>query len=110
VANSCNDFYYDPHTKQYTGGMKILKGWCGSRHFPDKALHMDFIHTADGHPVYVSYDDNYADLRGRYATVSSALRSALKMETGRELPLVFDRGIYGQEPFVKIIEDPAIHY
>jgi len=108
-ADSCNDFYYDPHTKQYTGGMKILKGWCGSRHFADKALHMDFIHTADGHPVYVSYDDNYADLRGRYATVISAMRSALKMDAARELTLVFDRGIYGQETFGKIIEDPALH-
>ncbi len=108
-ADSCNDFYYDPHTKQYTGSMKILKGWCGSRHFADKALHMDFIHTADGCPVYVSYDDNYADLRGRYATVISAMRSALEMKADRELTLVFDRGIYGQETFGKIIEDPALH-
>ncbi len=23
------DFYYDPHTKQYTGEARILKGWCG---------------------------------------------------------------------------------
>ena len=108
-ADSCNDFYYDPHTKQYTGGMKLLKGWCGSRHFADKALHMDFIHTADGHPVYVSYDDNYADLRTRYATVVSDLRSALEMKAGRELTLVFDRGIYGQKTFGEFIEDPALH-
>ena len=108
-ADSCNDFYYDPHTKQYTGGKPILKGWCGSRHFADKALHMDFIHTAAGHPVYVSYDDNYADLRSRYATVIRAMRCALEMEEDRVLTLVFDRGIYGQETFDKIIENPALH-
>jgi len=107
--DSCNDFYYDPHTKQYTGGMKILKGWCGSRHFADKALHMDFIHTADGHPVYVSYDDNYADLRGRYAGVISGMRTALEIKDGRELTIVFDRGIYGQETFSEIIKNTALH-
>jgi len=108
-AEQCNDFYYDPHTKQYTGGMKILKGWCGSRHFADKALHMDFIHTADGHPVHVSYDDNYDDLRTRYATVVSDMRSAQAMGKDRVLTLVFDRGIYGQKTFNEIIEDPALH-
>ena len=108
-ADSCSDFYYDPHTKQYTGGMNILKGWCGSRHFADKALHMDFIHTADGHPVYVSYDDNYDDLRTRYAPVVSAMRSALEIDPGRVLTLVFDRGIYGQKTFGRIIKDPALH-
>ena len=108
-ADQCNDFYYDPHTKQYTGGLKILKGWCGSRHFADKALHMDFIHTAAGHPVHVSYDDNYDDLRTRYATVVADMHSAQEMEKDRLLTLVFDRGIYGQKTFDEIIEDPALH-
>ena len=108
-VETCNDFYYDPHTKQYTGEMPILKGWCGSRHFADKALHMDFIHTAIGQPVYVSYDDNYADLRTRYATVISSMRSTLKMDDKRVLTMVFDRGIYGQEPFDEIIKDPTLH-
>ena len=108
-VEACNDFYYDPHTKQYTGEMPILKGWCGSRHFADKALHMDFIHTALGHPVYVSYDDNYADLRTRYDPVISSMRSTLKIDVKRVLTMVFDRGIYGQEPFDKIIADPTLH-
>lgn len=108
-AYSCSDFYYDPHTKQYTGGMPILKGWCGSRHFTDKALHMDFIHTAAGHPVYVSYDDNYSDLRARYASVLCAMRGALEIQADRVLTLVFDRGIYGQETFDEIIDNPALH-
>ena len=107
-ADGCDDFFYDPHTKQYTGTMKLLKGWCGSRHFADKALHMDFIHTAAGKPVYVSYDDNYADLRGRYLAVVSAMRTALKIKPDRVLTLVFDRGIYGQRTFEQIINDPHL--
>ncbi len=107
-TDKCDDFFYDPHTKQYTGTMKILKGWCGSRHFADKALHMDFIHTAAGKPVYVSYDDNYADLRGRYHHVISSMRTNLKMKSDRVLTLVFDRGIYGQSTFEQIIKDPHL--
>ena len=105
-VDECNDFFYDPHTKQYTGTMKILKGWCGSRHFADKALHMDFIHTASGKPVYVSYDDNYADLRGPYLAVVPAMRTALKVSPDRVLTLVFDRGIHGKSTFGQIINNP----
>ena len=25
-------FYFDPHTKKYTGMLKTLKGWCGGSH------------------------------------------------------------------------------
>ena len=41
-AGGETDFYYDPHTKQYTGAASILKGWCGSIKRADKALHTDF--------------------------------------------------------------------
>ena len=41
--------------------------------------------------------------------VISDMRSALGMEEQRVLTFVFDRGIYGQEPFDKIIADPALH-
>ena len=57
-AHTCDAFYYDPHTKHYTGYLKILKGWCGGKHFADKVLHMDFIHTSDGHPVFLTHADN----------------------------------------------------
>jgi hypothetical protein len=39
-AASCRDFYYDPHTKRYTGMQKLLKGWCPSVRLADKALHL----------------------------------------------------------------------
>jgi hypothetical protein len=49
----CRDFYYDPHSKHYTGAQKILKGWCSRLRFAEKVLHMDFIHTVSGAPVYI---------------------------------------------------------
>ena len=52
-AFSVSDFYYDPHTKHYTGMQKVLKGWCSGIRLADKALHMDFIHTCEGYPVYL---------------------------------------------------------
>ena len=107
-VEQCNDFYYDPHTKLYTGSIKILKGWCGSRHFADKALHMDFIHTAAGQPIYAAYEDNYDDLRGRYATVISSMRTAVQIPPDRELTIVFDRGIFGMSTFEQIIKEPCL--
>lgn len=70
----CHDFYYDPHSKHYTGAHKTLKGWCSLLRFTEKVLHMDFIHTAMGFPVYIHHDDNYYDLRERYFEVVKAFR------------------------------------
>jgi hypothetical protein len=106
---ACTDFYYDPHTKQYTGALKILKGWCGSRHFADKALHMDFIHTVTGYPVYVSYHDNYADLRQRYSETIKKMRTDLSLQNDQVLTMVLDRGIYGMETFEQLISDAHLH-
>lgn len=59
-------FYFDPHTEQYTGLLKLLYGWSGSKHGPVKAIHMDFVHTADGFPCFVLHFDNYDDMRPRF--------------------------------------------
>lgn len=106
---TCDDFYYDPHTKQYTGQLRILKGWCGSRHFADKALHMDFIHTASGHPIYVAYADNYEDLRERFDVTTIKFRSILPAGATRVLTFVLDRGIFGRDVFVRIAASERIH-
>ncbi len=107
--NTCNDFYYDPHTKHYTGNLKLLKGWCANKHFADKALHMDFIHTAQGHPVYVSYTDNYEDLRERLDQTVMNLRSDLHMDRHQTLSLILDRGIYSMAVFERICAQEALH-
>jgi hypothetical protein len=52
-SDTCSDYYYDPHTKHYTGLSKILKGWCASIGHADKILHSDFIHSSQGNPLFL---------------------------------------------------------
>jgi hypothetical protein len=92
-------FYYDPHTKEYTGGLPFLRGWCGRRHGVAKVLHLDFFHTRAGHPCFVFPADNYYDLRERIF-VELELFDGLfpaRARTGRTL--VIDRGIFGIDTF-----------
>ena len=97
-------FYYDPHTKEYTGGMPFLKGWCGRRHGVAKVLHLDFFHTRSGHPCFVFPADNYEDMRER---IFSELEwfDLLFPPAGRSGRLfVIDRGIYGIETFKRFTD------
>lgn len=103
----CYDFYYDPHSKHYTGAHKTLKGWCSRLRFAEKVLHMDFIHTVMGFPVYISHDDNFYDLRERFFEVVSAFRHQFGFDQQRALTFVIDRGIYSLEVFEKIISDES---
>ena len=107
-AAVCEDFYYDPHTKHYTGMHKVLKGWCPSIRFADKALHMDFIHTRDGYPVYSEPKDNYEDLRSRFGGVIERFLRLLD-KSGETITFIVDRGIYGHEFFKTVIEDKSSH-
>jgi len=109
-AQNCSDFYYDPHEKHCTTKkLRVLKGWCGSKHFADKVLHMDFMHTCTGHPVYIAYGDNYADLRERFGETVEGFRSLLHIDEQRVLTVVFDRGIFGREVFQRIIDNENLH-
>lgn len=108
-ASAYHDFYYDPHTKRYTGIQKVLKGWCPSVRMADKALHMDFIHTAGGHPVFMQPTDNYYDLRERFFPTVQTFRNLLGIDKNRVLTWIVDRGIYSHAVFDQVIEDPASH-
>lgn len=108
-ATDGRDFYYDPHTKHYTGMKKILKGWCPSIRFADKALHMDFLHTAQGQPVYMEPTDNYQDLRERFFPTVRKFRDLLELDDETTLTFIVDRGIYSQKVFARILQDPASH-
>lgn len=103
------DFYFDPHTKHYTGEQNVLKGWCPKIRFADKVMHSDFIHTPQGEPIYFETTDNFADLRQRFHGVIERARKALLWPRERVLTFVVDRGVYGQEFFQKVIEDPQWH-
>ena len=108
-AFSVSDFYYDPHTKHYTGMQKVLKGWCSGIRLADKALHMDFIHTCEGYPVYIEHADNYEDLRERFMKTVNRFRDITGIETEKELTFIIDRGIYGHDFFEKIIHSEFYH-
>lgn len=109
AAEQESDFYLDPHTKHYTGQKPILKGWCPVIRWADKALHSDFVHTARGEPVYFECTDNFADLRQRVWGVVERARQTLGWAKEKVLTLVIDRGVFGQEVFEKVLDDPYIH-
>ena len=108
-AQDQSDFYFDPHTKHYTGDQNVLKGWISSIRWADKAMHSDFVHTAAGEPLYFETTDNFEDLRQRFFGVIQRCRSTMQWPAQRELTWVIDRGIFGSEVFEKVLADPAIH-
>ncbi len=61
-----SDFYYDPHSKHYTGLRNLLRGWCSKIKKAGKAIYMDFIHSCKGYPLYLNIVDNYDDMRIRF--------------------------------------------
>jgi hypothetical protein len=108
-ADAQNQFYFDPHTKHYTGQENVLEGWCPAIRWADKAMHSDFIHTVGGEPLYFETTDNFADLRQRFFDVVARCRQVMKWPTERGLSIVVDRAIFGQEVFEKVLADPALH-
>jgi len=105
-----SDFYYDPHSKHYTGANKLLKGWCSRLRFAEKVLHMDFIHMSTGEPVYLSHEDNYQDLRERFFDIVDKFRRLFGFVSATSLTFILDRGIYGLDTFKRFLEDKATNY
>ena len=103
------DFYFDPHTKHYTGEQTVLQGWCAKLRWADKILQSDFIHTAAGAPIYFETTDNFEDLRQRFFGVIDRARSVLQWPAERVVTSVVDRGIFGEEVFEQILADPRHH-
>ena len=88
-------FYFDPHTEEYTGLLKLLYGWSGAKHGPVKAIHLDFIHTAAGFPCHVLHFDNYDDMRPRFLV--NRERFKLSFGIADSVAWVVDRGIWSKE-------------
>jgi hypothetical protein len=104
-----NDFYYDPHTTHYTGIQSVLKGWCAAIRWADKLINSDYIHTAQGHPIYFECTDNFEDLRTRFLPLISRMRTSLQWAPERILTFVVDRGIFSHDVFTQVLADPTIH-
>lgn len=108
-AGEQSDFYFDPHTKQYTGQENVLQGWCPAIRSADKAMHSDFIHTAAGEPLYFETSDNFYDVRQRFFEVVERCRQVLEWPQARVLSWVVDRAIFGREVFEKVLNDAGMH-
>ena len=108
-AAQTRDFYFDPHTKHYTGMQNVLKGWCACLRWADKVLHSDFFHTAEGQPVYFECADNYLDMRERFAALLPRFRQAVGLPAGAVVTCVMDRGIFSQEVFAQAVAAPNYH-
>jgi hypothetical protein len=92
--NRGTEFYFDPHVKEYTGQLKVLKGWCGRVHGVVKSLNLDCFHTLSGRPCFVQHYSPYYDMRERFFFSRSQfdLLFAADRRSGRTF--VIDRGIY----------------
>ena len=108
-VKGCSDFYYDPHTKHYTGALKILHTWVSSIRLADKGINMDFIHTAHGNPVFFDTTDNFYDLRQRFPKNIKRFRSLTGFPENGILTFIVDRGIFSQETFQAIAQSPTEH-
>ena len=108
-AAAPSDFYFDPHTPHYPGMAAVLKGWCATLRWADKALHSDFLHSATGQPLYFECPDHYADLRVRLWDVLARARTALAGPKDQALTLVIDRAVFGHETFERLLAEPALH-
>ena len=92
-------FYYDPHSKEYTGQLNVLKGWCGRRHGVTKTLHLDMIHTQSGRPCFAQHYSPYYDLRERFFMTVGLFDELFPAAARRGRLFVLDRGIYGLDTF-----------
>jgi len=101
-------FYFDPHSKEYTGQLKVLKGWCGSAHSVSKIINQDSFHTRSGRPCYIRHYSPYYDMRERFF-MSLNLFNQLFPEGQRSgRTFIIDRGIFGQDCFMRFTFDYLI--
>ena len=102
------DFYFDPHTKPYSGNKNILKGWCSKKRWAQRIQNGDYAHNSEGYPVYLENTDSYEDMRQRFIQFEANFRSTLGLEQDT-LTWIIDRGIYSQEIFDWVLSSPKLH-
>ncbi|OQB89621.1 MAG: hypothetical protein BWX83_01078 [Candidatus Cloacimonetes bacterium ADurb.Bin117] len=98
-------FYYDPHSKEYTGSLKLLKDWCGRRHGTAKVLHIDMIHSRSGRPCFAQHYSPYYNLRERFFMTLDLFNRLFDPADCQGRLFVLDRGIYGVEVFDRFTRD-----
>lgn len=98
-------FYFDPHTKEYTGFLDLLKGWCGRRHGVSKVVNLDCFHTRSGRACFVGHYSPYYDLRERFFMSLELFDRLFDEDQRRNRTFVIDRAIYGIETFGRFEQD-----
>jgi hypothetical protein len=101
-------FYFDPHTKHYTGQLKILKSWCGSLHSVSKVINLDCFHTLSGRPCFIQHYSPFYDMRERFFISISQFDKLFAPEQRAKRTFIIDRGIFGQECFNRFEQDYLI--
>ena len=92
-------FLFDPHTKDYTGALHILKGWCGSQHSVRKVMNLDSFHTVSGRPCFIQHYCPYDDMRERFFASLKSFDLLFDEDKRSGRTFVIDRGIFGLECF-----------
>jgi hypothetical protein len=98
-------FYYDLHSKEYTGSLKVMKDWCGRRHGVAKVMHIDMIHTESGRPCFAQHYCPYYDLRERFFMTVGLFDRLFGPGDRSGRLFVRDRGIYGLETLLRFERD-----
>jgi hypothetical protein len=88
-------FYFDPHTKEYTGDLRTLKGWCGRRHGVCRVINLDFFHTMSGRPCFAWHHSPYYDMRERFFMDLALFDRLFEPDKRKGRTFIIDRGIYG---------------
>jgi hypothetical protein len=89
------EFFFDTHTKECTGQLKILKGWCGSKHGIAKVINLECFHTASGRPCFIQHYSPYYDMRERFFMSLKLFDLLFSEEERQGRTFIIDRGIYG---------------
>jgi len=101
-------YFFDPHSKRYTGVLKILKGWCGSLHSVSKIINLDCFHTESGRPCYIQHYSPYYDMRERFFMSLALFDELFTPDERSDRTFVIDRGIFGIECFKRFEKDYLI--
>ena len=101
-------YYFDPHSKHYTGILKTMKGWCGSLHSISKIINLDCFHTQSGRACFIQHYSPYYDMRERFFMSLSLFNELFAPEDRSGRTFVIDRGIFGLECFKRFEKDYLI--
>ena len=101
-------YYFDPHSKHYTGILKVLKGWCGSLHSISKVVNLDCFHTESGRPCFIQHYSPYYDMRERFFMSLDLFDKLFTPDKRSNRTFVIDRGIFGLECFKRFENDYLI--